>query len=204
MSSPNPNSNIPAEILIKVFCEVDYVGIVKCRAVCRFWASVISSSATLQYLVWMEITQKADGNSSCSPRASADRLKLLLDHEFSWSSLRPQRYRRHEVPFGIKAYISGQDSATIRHDITAGPDETSQMLFLHHLDSTLGSSEEVSKPIRSPIHAFGVANEGWTVDVDNELVVIASRDSRWKSTKDTASLAKGPKSQPSFSTTTYH
>ncbi|KAF8299926.1 hypothetical protein DL93DRAFT_2091081 [Clavulina sp. PMI_390] len=82
---------VPEETIVQILLNVDFLEIVKCRAVSRHWNLSISSSAALQYIVWLGIHGKEDGDPDFTPRSSLDRLQALLQQESAWGQMIPRR-----------------------------------------------------------------------------------------------------------------
>ncbi|KAF8299927.1 hypothetical protein DL93DRAFT_579803 [Clavulina sp. PMI_390] len=86
---------IPEQVLLEILQNSGFLDIVRCRAVCRRWNEIISSSVALQYIVWLGIFDKEDGDSMFAPQSSVERLKILLEQEAAWANLAP---RSREFP----------------------------------------------------------------------------------------------------------
>ncbi|KAF8312784.1 hypothetical protein DL93DRAFT_2228811 [Clavulina sp. PMI_390] len=163
---------LPTDILTNILSEVDFVDIVRCRAVCRLWAAFISSSITLQYLVWLGINEKEDNEEKFNLQTSAERLKLLLDHELAWATLRPQTHCTSQVPLASAANICGWDSLRIRPYI--GPTHGDNLLICK-LPSTIAASRKDLDPQLVQFQNSTTAPHILVVDTDNELIVAGSR-----------------------------
>ncbi|KAF8302068.1 hypothetical protein DL93DRAFT_499862 [Clavulina sp. PMI_390] len=162
--SPNTVLAISSDVVVKILCEAHYMDIVRCRAVCKLWESTISSSVALQYVVWLGIHGKEDGDDSFQPRTSAERLQLLLDHEQAWATLRPRIRSLHPILRFSPSYLCGPDLLLIRS--MRLPDQTSEGV-LRHLPSTIAASDDTLDEIVGE----GLILSLCIVDTENDLIV---------------------------------
>ncbi|KAF8312799.1 hypothetical protein DL93DRAFT_1222215 [Clavulina sp. PMI_390] len=162
---------IPDQILLEIFQRAYYKDIVACRAVCRHWKTLISSSMRLIYLVWLGIHGKMDGDPGCSPNTSVERLELLLQHEEAWTFLCHRRLDTISPGWVIRERICGEN--TLEETYEAGSNFTTSS---YHLPSAVTKVEvgERTTLVKNERESFGDSFQA-LADPDNALLVLISR-----------------------------
>ncbi|KAF8312789.1 hypothetical protein DL93DRAFT_1221805 [Clavulina sp. PMI_390] len=127
-----------------------FLPLVPPRQVCRQWNIAISSSIALQYIVWLGILGKEDGDETFVPQSSVDRLKILLEQAAAWANLSP---RRLDDSVTIERKISTKllrDDGLAYHCLDYNPNQSPetlprQALVVKTLPSIISEQEFVSE-----------------------------------------------------------
>ncbi|KAF8302076.1 hypothetical protein DL93DRAFT_500532 [Clavulina sp. PMI_390] len=132
---------IPESVLLEILRCSHFLDIVRCRAVCQAWTTLISSSAMLKYIVWLGITGQHDGDASFIPRMSDDRLRILLGQEAAWENLVPRRVETLKV--AAESYLNTLQDGTLGYCTEISSSEA--LLCLQKIPSLI-SQVEVGVP----------------------------------------------------------
>ncbi|KAF8312790.1 hypothetical protein DL93DRAFT_2156497 [Clavulina sp. PMI_390] len=170
---------IPDQVLIEILEHASYKEVVACRAVqpnlrvCRHWRVAIDTSSSLEYLVWLGIHHKVDGDASFYPRTSAGRLDQLLQHEQAWSTL---RHRRSciipPVLISTRERICGDDYFEAASE---SPPQAVFSLSFYRLPSAIANIEGGERlPILSNKNGAYSTYIDAITDPDNELLFLVS------------------------------
>ncbi|KAF8312810.1 hypothetical protein DL93DRAFT_2098067 [Clavulina sp. PMI_390] len=161
-------SNFPPDIVEKILCQAHYLDIVRCRRVCKLWESMISLSTALQYIVWLGIHGKVDGDESFQPRTSAERLELLFDHERSWATLKPRLRSLRPMRLPFRSYLCGSDLLLLL--VPRAPPGAGFKGIISRLASTVAPiSESQDEMIGDELNLAL-----YTIDPENDLIIITS------------------------------
>ncbi|CAL1695559.1 unnamed protein product [Somion occarium] len=79
-------TELPTELLIKIFDDLDLRNLLHCKPVCRLFNSIINDAATLQYKMELALCGMEDGPPGSM--VPAERLECLREHQDAWGHLR--------------------------------------------------------------------------------------------------------------------
>ncbi|TFK71042.1 hypothetical protein BDN72DRAFT_494040 [Pluteus cervinus] len=128
---------LPNELWEHVFLYLDYPSALRCQQVCRFFNSIISASANIQYHGELTMDGMIDTNASNLP--VVDRLALLRERRAAWHSLDWQLFPAQSFPRSYHAYdfVGGTFAILLNNEFIAitFPTKTSEgSRKSHHLD----------------------------------------------------------------------
>ncbi|TFY52154.1 hypothetical protein EVJ58_g10171 [Rhodofomes roseus] len=148
---------LPTELIVHVFAELNCADLLRCREVCRLFDAVCKESAVLQYKAELAKAGLED-HPTPRPLSAAERTQLLRKHQAAWSSL--------DISYEeVVPMLVGQTWELYGGVLAQGPDQSS--LRFRQLPSALRGIEDKEWTIED----LGFEIRDFAMDPAQELLV---------------------------------